>query len=447
MSRRSKSAVIAAYLLLCLLLGGSSQYPWTTLALQLGGIALIAWAAIAPRLDEEHESSAGPLYLLLLCTLAWVLVQLVPLPPGLWASLPGRAELAVGYENLGYATPSLPISETPYRSLLALFAAIPALAAFVATDRLRAAPRAIAVAIVAGMVAGVFLGAAQVAAGDRNWAHLYSVTNRGAVGFFANHNHMATLLLVSIPVGAALFSSIRSSRSGSNAGRYALGAGLLALVLIGIALNGSRAAYALCIPVLLASSALVPLGNRLKRLLLPASAVALLGAVAVLAANPISEDDPSIPVEPRTAIWAQTQQAIADNFPAGTGLGSFEQVYRHYENPDAVTIRYVNHAHNDFLEIALELGAPGLVLLVLFLAWWAFASARIWRSPSSSNFARAATIATAAMLAHSVVDFPLRTAAMASVFAALIALMTQRSVTTASPRTGEQQTVRHVKLG
>jgi hypothetical protein len=88
-----------------------------------------------------------------------------------------------------------------------------------------------------------------------------------------------------------------------------------------------------------------------------------------------------------------------------------------------------------------------LVLLVLFLAWWAFASARIWRSPSSSNFARAATIATAAMLAHSVVDFPLRTAAMASVFAALIALMTQRSVTTASPRTGEQQTVRHVKLG
>ena len=447
MSRRSKSAVVAAYLLLCLLLGGSAQYPWTTLALQVGGIALVAWAALAPRIDEEHESRAGPVYLLLLCTIAWILLQLVPLPPGLWTGIPDRTRLADGYAILGYSQPALAVSEDPNASLMALFAALPAIGAFVATDRIRAAPRAIAVAILAGMVAGVFLSAAQLAGGGRNWAHLYSVTNRGAVGFFANHNHMATLLLVSIPVGAALFSSIRPSRGGSSAARYAIGASLLVLVLIGIALNGSRAAFQLCVPVVLGSSALVPVGNRLKRLVLPVSAVALVGAAVLLASNPISEDDPSTPPELRTTIWANTQQGIADSFPAGTGLGTFEQVYRHYENPADVTTRYVNHAHNDYLETVVELGAPGLVLLVLFLAWWALAAARIWRSPSSSGFARAATIATAAMLAHSAVDFPLRTAAMASVFAALVALMAQRPVTTAAATNGKQKTVRHVRLG
>ena len=447
MSRRSKSAVLAAYLLLCLLLGGSAQYPWTTLALQVGGIALIAWAALAPRIDEEHESSAGPLYLLLLCTLAWVFIQLAPLPAGLWTALPGRTALGDGYSVLGFSPPVLAISQDPGASLMTLFAAIPAIGAFVATDRLRAAPRAIAIAIVGGMVAGVFLSALQAAGDGRNWAHLYAVTSPGAVGFFANHNHMATLLLVSIPVGAALFSSIRPSRGGSSAARYALGAALLVLVLIGIALNGSRAALLLCVPVLIASSALVPFGNRLKRLVLPLSAVALVGAIAVLAANPIGQDDSSSAAEPRTAIWAHSRDAIADSFPAGTGLGSFEQVYRHYENPADVTIRYVNHAHNDYLETVLELGAPGLVMLLLFLAWWAIAAARIWRSPSSSGFARAATIATAAMLAHSAVDFPLRTAAMASVFAALVALMAQRSVATAAATNGKQKTVRHVRLG
>ena len=40
-------------------------------------------------------------------------------------------------------------------------------------------------------------------------------------------------------------------------------------------------------------------------------------------------------------------------------------------DPATIERTYVNHAHNDYLELALEGGIPAIVLMLLFLAWWA----------------------------------------------------------------------------
>ena len=77
-------------------------------------------------------------------------------------------------------------------------------------------------------------------------------------------------------------------------------------------------------------------------------------------------------------------------------------------------------------ELALELGIAGIALMLTFLCWWAVAVWRVWRSAEAGPFIRAASIASAAILAHSVVDFPLRTAAIASTFAMCIALLGDR---------------------
>jgi O-antigen ligase len=295
------------------------------------------------------------------------------------------------------------------------------------------------------------LGALQVANGPRSWPYLYDITNAGAVGVFANRNHMGTLLLVSIPFGTALMVSTRAQGSGSRQGRLALGIAGLVLVVVGIALNGSVAALALALPVLLASAALVPAAVRWRRVALPIAAVALIGGVVIVGTNPI----PSVAtdlgaaesVQSRGQMWSTTETAIRDTFPLGTGLGTFEQVYRQYEQPGQITRSYVNHAHNDYLELALELGAAGIVLMVLFLAWWAIAAVRVWTTPLSSAFGRAATIASAVILAHSIVDYPLRTSAIAAIFGISIALMAQRLRTEASPGAREIRPARHVKLG
>lgn len=445
MSHRVESMLVAGFVLLCILFGGSGQGVWTNIGLQLAGIALIAWAAIAgSRADGGRRFST--LHLLVVLALLLVLIQLVPLPASVWTRLPGREAIARGYELLGYPLVAMPMSETPYASLLGLFAAIPAVALLVSTGRLSPSPRAIAVAIVGGMVAGTFVGALQVAGGPDAWAYFYAIHNAGAVGFFANHNHMATLLLVGIPMTAALMVSAKSKRRSSAVTRYGLGSAVFLLTLVGIVLTGSRAALALSLPVILASATMFPLASRWRGLAIGISAIALLGAVALVVPDPIaaSADEAS---SSRPEIWRTATKAIEDSFPVGTGLGSFESVYHRYEDAGSVTRQYVNHAHNDYLETALELGAAGMVLIAAFLLWWAVTSVRIWLSPVSTPFARAATIATAAVVVHSAVDFPLRTAAISGIFGACLALMAQHLRPAVTRKDGNSGPTRHVSLG
>jgi O-antigen ligase len=124
----------------------------------------------------------------------------------------------------------------------------------------------------------------------------------------------------------------------------------------------------------------------------------------------------------RQEIWATSMRAAVAAFPAGTGFGSFQQVYRVYEDPSAVTGTYVNHAHNDVIELFVEGGVPAMLLLGAFLLWWSRRAFQVWRQ-TDRQVAKAATIASAAILAHSLVDYPLRTPGMAAIFAFCISVM------------------------
>jgi O-antigen ligase len=352
-------------------------------------------------------------------------------------------------EMLGATQAWRPISEDPYGSVFTLFAAIPAIAVFVATERLEPSARAIAIAIVVGMIASVFLGTVQLATGPQSWAYLQENHNAGAIGFFANINHMGTLLLVAIPMATALVVSAKSDR-GSSSARWGVGLALLLFTAAGIIMNGSRAALGLAIPIVLASLVLFPGATRWRGPAVALAAVVLVAGLFLVAGNPIAPVDPGSSDSSRvmrSGIWATTLQPIRDSFPFGTGLGSFEQVFHWYENAGDVTQRYVNHAHNDYLEIVLELGAGGLILVLLFIALWATAAIRIWNSTLATPFMRAATIASAAILAHSIVDYPLRTAAIGAIFAACLGLMTHHRRAAAAPKAGEIRPTRHVKLG
>jgi O-antigen ligase len=131
--------------------------------------------------------------------------------------------------------------------------------------------------------------------------------------------------------------------------------------------------------------------------------------------------------------------------PFGSGLGSFLRVYRLYESPDTVTTTYVIHAHNDYAELALELGLPGVILFLLFLAWWTTAVWSVWRNGGGGPFARAASIASSAILVHSLVDFPLRTAAISACFAMCLALLTDRQ-TPARKEADDLRPTRHLVI-
>jgi O-antigen ligase len=436
-------------LLLCIVLGGSAQDIWGNLALQVLGIALIGVAGLYPRNEGAGQVSIAIPSFMAAAGLI-ILLQLVPISPHMWTKLPGRSPIAASFAMMGYPLPAMPISEAPYLSTMTLFAVIPAVAVFVAVLRLAPRTRWLAASTVIGAILAIVLGALQVTGGPTSWAYPYKITNSGAVGFFANRNHLATLLLVAVPMTAALLATTKSDRR-SSVGRYGAAAAVLLVLLGGVALNGSLAALTLVLPVLLASASLLPASAPWRRITLPVSVLVLFGGVSLIAINPIAtsalDAGANVSVSSRENIWKTTSSAIRDSFPVGTGLGSFEQVFHRYENPTKVTTEYVNHAHNDYLELTLELGLPGAVLIALFLLWWTVLAARIWTTPWSSTPARAATVATAVVLAHSFVDFPLRTGAISSIFAACLAMMVQDLRPQSEPKEGEFRSTRHIKLG
>jgi O-antigen ligase len=192
------------------------------------------------------------------------------------------------------------------------------------------------------------------------------------------------------------------------------------------------AALALAVPVLLASLALaLPKAGPGAKWLSLAAFLLLLGGVGGIAA--FSEaGSAETSVSTRSDIYQRTVPAILESFPVGTGLGSFERVYRLREDPAKVDSVFINHAHSDPLEWLLETGLPGLLLLLALLAWWLTRTVQLWRSEERELVPLAATIATAAILAHSLVDFPLRDPAIQALFALALALM-------AEPRSYEAQ--------
>jgi hypothetical protein len=125
-----------------------------------------------------------------------------------------------------------------------------------------------------------------------------------------------------------------------------------------------------------------------------------------------------------------TIEAARALLPLGSAVGTFVPVYASFEKPrDTMINTFANRAHNDFLEGLLESGLVGVVMLGVFLIWFVLNSVRHWRrthtdiAQTDQLLPRAATIVVALLLAHSLSDYPLRTAAIMVVIAFSCALL------------------------
>jgi O-antigen ligase len=435
-----RKAVAPAYLFACLLLGGSAQGIWGNALLQIAAIIIICWWVVdgRTRLPPAGRSLA---WLLALAVLL-ILLQILPFPPSIWTSLPGRQIVVEGRALLGLAPGWSSISLAPFDSMATLPLLLPPVALFVAVVQAEGKNGTwIAVALITATFAGVLLGLLQVSSGNPTaspW-YLYKFSNFGfATGFFANSNHMASLLLVALPFVAAL-GAIGAGSTKDVRKRYsviALTAGSIGVVMIGLALNGSLAGAGLLVPVGIASLLLaVRMGPKAKLLVVGVGTAAFLGFI-VLLSSPAGErlalTGASTSMSTRHEILAHSMEAVKEFGPVGSGLGTYSKVYPLFEDPDAIAPTYVNHAHNDYVELAVELGLPGMLLVALFLLWWASEVWRMVSTPSASPFAKAAAIGSAAILLHSLVDFPLRTSAISALFGLCLAmiLLSRNSPTT-----------------
>ena len=115
---------------------------------------------------------------------------------------------------------------------------------------------------------------------------------------------------------------------------------------------------------------------------------------------------------------------IVQYWPFGSGVGSFEKAFKISE-PDALLgPEYVNHAHNDWLELLATTGIVGFIMLLL-AAFALLARARKeWRTVRSAGEAghllRLGYVLIGLIALSSLGDYPLRTPALAAFFAVAV---------------------------
>lgn len=452
MAHYLRIALVPVYLMLSLILGGASlEGYWVNMVLQLLALPIIAWSLLGSR---RNDASTASRQLLAIVTLVCILLALqrIPLPPEIWTQLPGREQIARGFQLLELPLPWLPLSLTPLASIASGLWLLPALAVLLGIVKLgafRSPWLAWSILIITGIAVGI--GTLQIlGSGEAQW-QFYVVANYGqATGFFANSNHMATLLVACIPFLVALYlSATKKGHSAQRAsGLLVILAGTLAVLVVGLAINGSLAGIGLAVPAIAASLLMVAFRRKSPpwwSAILPA----LLAVVAVYLVfeGPFGNDltGAAAGVQgSRFQAFTVTLQAAKDFFPFGSGVGSFVSVFRSYEDPAVVERMYMNHAHNDYYEILLETGLPGLLVLALFLFWWGRRAVAIWGGGEVDHFARAATVTSAVILAHSIVDYPLRTAAVSALFAACCGLMADPRSSVRKPRTQQKKRAKHL---
>jgi O-antigen ligase len=428
-SVRSAAAERRTPLLLLVLLAGAVVFGGASAPASWGGIAvqLLSCAILAAALLRAPTGAPAPppgWGWVGWGVLALVLAQLMPLPPTLWAALPGRALASDSFALAGLPLPVLPLSLAPSATVSAALTGLPVLALAGVLVR----PGALDVARVSALVVALALvswaiGVLQVVGGQDSALYFHAITNRGsAVGFFANANHLALLLAICVPLVAAL---VGTAHEQSLRRRYAplFVIGYAGLAALGITLTGSVAGIILLAPAVAASLFIAPGGGKARAGTLfgslAAAGLAAMFSIGVLGTS--FEDGQGS----RPEIWRTTSAGIAEFWPVGGGLGSFPSVYPAFENADAVGAKFINHAHNDYLEVLFEAGLPGALLIAAVVGWWGLQSHRAWRRKPVENAAwrRAGSVVVGLALAHSLVDYPLRTPAIlliVLVFAAVL---------------------------
>jgi O-antigen ligase len=424
--------VVVATLFLVILgaFGGASRADELQQAV-VRGAALVAIAAALWPLDfSGFRDARGPIAAILIAYLL-LIAQLVPLPPGLWQRIPGHAPyFAVAREtgSLGWR----PLTLSPDLTLNAIAGLLPATALGLLALMLDLRGRILAAYWLVGIAcASAVLGLIQLASGGTAF-HLFRTSSAdSAVGLFANRNHQAVLMACSLPVVAAL-AAIRLREGGSSGRILGAAASIAALMAIAIAATGSRMGLLLGAIGLASGAAILALCANWKAVARPvrpaywvagiAAALAVIVPISILIARSgaIERLTSSQAIdETRVVALRPMLQAAWSFMPFGAGFGTFEPVYQQFEPYSLLSTIYLNQAHNEPVQLAIEGGVPALALLFLFLLWWLRSSVLAVRSRESAArraMAMAAVSVTLLVMLSSLVDYPLRTPLLSAVF-------------------------------
>lgn len=433
-TRRAEAAFLwrpgagtAAMLALLFLLGGSARGDVSTLIVLRPAAALVLTLAIW-RMTRSGFTFVKVPFLIVFAFAALCALHLIPLPPAIWQSLPDRQLVTDIAAAIGQANDWRPLSVSPGATWNALLSAVPILALILIVASERERYHALLPLLLMIALVGMILGGLQMASPAGSLLYPFRFSNFGSpIGFFANRNHQAVFMACMIPgsFAWALLNHDRNLRRIMLLGAFAFSA--LALVLLavigsraGLLLGGLAALFSLCL-VHRFGGGLAQYGRGVW--VLAGVAMAGLAAMTLLlgrgeAVSRIAET--SYQNEARLSFWKPIADLGTDNFPFGTGLGSFVEAYTAKEGDRFLQPNYLNHAHNDWLEAFMTGGLPMVLLLlavILFAAAQLPGLVRAGRDDGSAVLGWLGIAWLGFLAIASIFDYPLRTPALSGVAA------------------------------
>ncbi len=451
---------LAVFLVIVFLTGGGSRDDIQSLIVLRPLAALFAAYALATASYSEWKGRLASLYLMVALA-CLMIVQLIPLPPSIWTTFPGRQVFADIAVIIGMEQPWRPISLSPSKTLNGLYSLlVPMATVFLYLNLEKEHRNRILNILTILMAASAALAILQILGPPRSPLYLYQITNNGsAVGFFANRNHQAVMLIILIVMlgWSAGFSSSDSYKSKI---KLAISLGSIFILVPLILLTGSRFGLILMFPSLVMALGLIYFakygrskaltsGRALGKLSLKSptvliviigGALLLLTVLAIMLSRSLAFDrlfaDNNIE-ELRVQLFPFLLSMANDYMPWGIGIGAFENVYKINEPQELLRSQYLNQAHSDWLQFVIEGGLMAIIIIAVFLVWLCkciFSIVTIRKAAGHHKYLAVMIIFILAVIgAASVADYPLRVPITMSIASLLLAQF--------------QDSVRHIQSG
>jgi O-antigen ligase len=415
--------------------------PLAAMLLQWLALALLVATLWRPKAVPLTWTETGIILLLMLTPILY----LIPLPPDLLAGLSGRDLYNLGESLVAPSAAAAwkSLSIHPDLTAAAALALLVPVGVFLATRALDAPRMLLAAQVLLGVaLLQALLGLIQFGT-VQSGPMLLAVAGGhpdSATGTYANRNHLAGLLAMSLPIALALlFYNLgragpprpsswrrRAAFLGSRGGNAALLYGAVALILlVGIIFTRSRMGVAMAMVGLVLTTLLFARrigGTNTFGFTGTLVAVALGFGIAIGLAPVLDRFSVTGVVEDgRVDLFAATVLRIGELFPLGSGPGTFSSAFPPVQ-PMRFGTQFPNHAHNDYLEWLSDAGVLAAVLILLGAGLYIYQWTRVYATGewSRARFLQAGAGVSVLLLAlHELVDYNLAIPANQAVLAFL----------------------------
>lgn len=420
-----------------------SNRPWAWSIFEIASYILFAFSVYAYRQELTSRLSSYKAPIAIFASfLVYIVIQTIPLPIPVLSSL--SPESANIYLTAGVS--AAPISIDAPQTLISLYKSVAYFCVFVTTlllcNELKKVRLLMLLIISVGLFQAMY-GALEILFGvETSWVFQLPV-KQNATGTFVYKNHFANFLMLCLSAGVGYLVSSLLSRKPTGGAHQKLRNFLsmflngkafvriaLAIMVIALVMSRSRmgnTAFFLSMTVVGLLS-LFLIKQRTKGLTLLIISMFIVDMFILSAWFGLDKVKSRIE---QTSLSSETRdEVVLDSIPllqeftlTGSGLGTYYTAFPQYTGDDVYS--FYDHAHNDYLQFAIELGIPATLVifsLPLIALWQCVKVLKHRRSSIARGAAFGVLMSVVGMAIHISVDFPLQAPANAVYFVVMLAM-------------------------